>query len=332
MGAIFISYRRDDSEGHAGRLFEDLVQRFGKDSVFIDVSGIEPGRDFRKVIDAKVGTCGVLLAVIGNHWLDADDGSGVRRIDDPSDFVRLETASALKRDIPVVPVLVHGARMPTVDQLPPDLADLAYRNAVEITHARWESDVQVLMEALARLVGEPAKKMAGRDEATPPVAPATSAEVAAPAAPAASRRKAVAGGIAAVLIATAAAAAYHYAGRPPVRDAEIADLVAQTNAGDAAARKAATARLMREFGASPVAIRLAVDQLSNGRFQLLSREGRVNVLTYLNESATSAWREVDRAEARADIARIRARIEAGTAMLGPQVTQLLDTLATKLAA
>ena len=80
MGAIFISYRREDSEGHAGRLFEDLVERFGKGSVFIDVTGIEPGRDFRKVIDAKVASCGVLLAVIGNRWLEAKDASGVRGV------------------------------------------------------------------------------------------------------------------------------------------------------------------------------------------------------------------------------------------------------------
>jgi hypothetical protein len=148
MGAIFISYRREDSEGHAGRLFEDLVARFGKNSVFMDVTGIEPGRDFRKVIDSNVGTCGVLLAVIGKAWLTVKDESGARRIDDPIDFVRMETISALKRDIPVVPVLVHGAVMPRVDQLPPELSEFAFRNGVELTHARWESDIQVLLRAL----------------------------------------------------------------------------------------------------------------------------------------------------------------------------------------
>lgn len=148
MGAIFISYRREDSEGHAGRLFEDLVERFGAESVFMDVAGIEPGRDFRKVIDANVANCSVLLAVIGKRWLEAKDEAGKRRIDDPADFVRLETASALKRDIPVVPVLVQGGSMPRAEQLPAELSELAFRNAVELRHARWGSDVDVLAKAL----------------------------------------------------------------------------------------------------------------------------------------------------------------------------------------
>jgi TIR domain len=148
MRAIFISYRREDSEGQAGRLFDDLVAHFGQDSVFMDVVGIAPGRDFRRAIDEQVSTCGVLLAMIGKNWLEAKDESGRRRLDDPMDFVRLETASALKRDIPVIPVLVRGAAMPREEQLPPDLTELAYRNAVELSHARWDSDVQVLVNAL----------------------------------------------------------------------------------------------------------------------------------------------------------------------------------------
>ena len=152
MRAIFISYRRDDSEGEAGRLFDDLVDQFGEDSVFMDVSAIAPGRDFRKAIDESVATCGVLLAIIGQNWVDAKNEAGRRRLDDPTDFVRLETASALKRDIPVVPVLIRGAKMPRPDQLPDDVKDLAYRNAVELTHARWASDVQLLLRALRPLV------------------------------------------------------------------------------------------------------------------------------------------------------------------------------------
>jgi hypothetical protein len=148
MRAIFISYRREDTEGQAGRLFDDLTRHFGADSVFMDVAGIEPGRDFRRAIDEQVASCGVLLAVIGKGWLDAKDESGRRRLEDPLDFVRLETASALKRDIPVIPVLVQGASLPRAEQLPPDLAELAYRNAVELTHARWDSDVQLLIKAL----------------------------------------------------------------------------------------------------------------------------------------------------------------------------------------
>ena len=154
MRAIFISYRRNDSEGEAGRLLDDLVGQFGDDSVFMDVTAIEAGRDFRKAIDESVANCGVLLAIIGNNWVDAKHDSGLRRLDDPADFVRLETASALRRDIPVIPVLVRGAKMPRPEQLPDDLKDLAYRNGVELTHARWGSDLQVLVKALRVHIGE----------------------------------------------------------------------------------------------------------------------------------------------------------------------------------
>ena len=154
MRAIFISYRRNDSEGEAGRLLDDLVEHFGEDSVFMDVTAIEAGRDFRKAIDESVATCGVLLAVIGTNWVDAKTDAGLRRLDDPADFVRLETASALRRDIPVIPVLVRGARMPRPEQLPDDLKDLAYRNGVELTHARWGSDLQLLIKALRAHVGD----------------------------------------------------------------------------------------------------------------------------------------------------------------------------------
>lgn len=150
--AIFISYRRDDSEGEAGRLFDDLVRAYGDDSVFMDVTGIQPGLDFRKAIDANVASCGVLLAMIGPTWASVSDSSGKRRLDNPNDFVRLEIASALARGVPVIPVLVHAAKMPPLDQLPDDLKDLRYRNSVEISHARWNSDVALLIGALKSYV------------------------------------------------------------------------------------------------------------------------------------------------------------------------------------
>jgi hypothetical protein len=148
LHSIFISYRRDDSEGEAGRLSDDLAHRFREDSVFMDVNAIQPGRDFRKAIDESIHKCSVLLAIVGLGWLESRDGAGHKRLDDENDFVRLEIASALQRDIPVVPVLVRGARMPRAEQLPDDLKELAFRNAVELTHARWKSDVQVLVDAL----------------------------------------------------------------------------------------------------------------------------------------------------------------------------------------
>ena len=155
MRAIFVSYRRNDSEGEAGRLYDDLVEMFGDRSVFMDVAGISVGRDFRKAIDEHIATCGALLAIIGPTWVDLKDESGRRRLDDSGDFVRMETASALKRDVPVIPVLVRGAKMPRADQLPDDLKELAYRNCVEVTHARWKSDIKILAKALRSILGDP---------------------------------------------------------------------------------------------------------------------------------------------------------------------------------
>jgi hypothetical protein len=150
--AIFISYRRDDSEGESGRLYDDLVRAYGDSSVFMDVSGIQPGIDFREAIDDNVAACGVLLGVIGSTWATITGHDGIRRLDNPEDYVRLEIASALKRGIPVIPVLVHGAHMPALEQLPDDLKDLCYRNSVELTHARWSSDVALFIAALKSYV------------------------------------------------------------------------------------------------------------------------------------------------------------------------------------
>jgi hypothetical protein len=167
MRAIFVSYRREDAEGEAGRLFDDLTKVFGDDSVFMDVAGIDKGVDFRKAIDDNVSTCGVLLAVIGKDWVNAKNEAGQRRLDDPADFVRLETGSALKREIPVIPVLVHGATMPRAEQLPDDLKNLVYRNGVELTGARWRSDVQELINALRPHVGEPKASPLAQGQAAP---------------------------------------------------------------------------------------------------------------------------------------------------------------------
>ena len=131
----------------------------------MDVAAIEPGQDFRKAIDQSVASCSVLLAVIGVQWLESRDAAGSRRLDDPGDFVRIELASALRSGVPIVPVLVRGSKMPRPEDLPEDLRDLAYRNAVELTHARWKSDIQLLIRALRASIGAPAQAEA---EAQPP--------------------------------------------------------------------------------------------------------------------------------------------------------------------
>ena len=158
--AIFISYRRSDSEGEAGRLSDVLSHRFSEQAVFMDVDAIQPGRDFRKAIEESVQACAVLLTIIGPHWLNAQNAAGERRLDEVNDYVRLEIAAALRRDIPVIPVLVRGGRMPQAEQMPKDLADLAYRNGVELTHARWKSDLRVLIQALEPYMLEPPAEVA----------------------------------------------------------------------------------------------------------------------------------------------------------------------------
>lgn len=150
MPRIFISYRRDDSAAHAGRLYDRLEGHFGKEDVFMDIDTIKPGLNFVEVVEQALSDCDGLIAVIGREWLRASDpaGSGRRRIDDPADMVRLEIATALGRNIPVIPVLVQGAQMPRAVDLPEDLKELAHRNALEVSDNRFRTDVDQLIEAL----------------------------------------------------------------------------------------------------------------------------------------------------------------------------------------
>lgn len=154
MDGIFISYRRDDSAGYAGRLYDRLSAHFGTDQVFMDVAGIELGTDFVTAIEQAVGSCKVLIVVIGDEWLTTTDAAGRRRLDDPHDFVRLETSVALEREIRVVPVLVGGALMPRGDELPAELKALARRQAIEISHKQWEASTRELILALNTMLGK----------------------------------------------------------------------------------------------------------------------------------------------------------------------------------
>jgi hypothetical protein len=165
MQGIFISYRREDSAGHAGRLFDRLCTYFGKDSVFMDVEGIEAGVDFVETIEQAVGGCEVLLAIIGRGWLDSKNSQGDRRLDDPQDFIRLETAAALARKVRVIPVLVEGAQMPPAESLPAELRTLTRRQAVELRDSRWEDDIQALIKVLERVLTQtPARATEKKDE------------------------------------------------------------------------------------------------------------------------------------------------------------------------
>lgn len=167
-GRIFISYRHDDAQYPASWLFELLANHFGENQVFKDVSSIQLGEDFFVEIAAAVGSCRVLLAVIGDRWLTITDDDGRRRIDDPEDFVRLEIETALKRNILVIPVLVEGAQMPRQRHLPDALASLARRQSLELSASSFRADASrllaVLEQALARLAVTD-KVTEARDEA-----------------------------------------------------------------------------------------------------------------------------------------------------------------------
>jgi formylglycine-generating enzyme required for sulfatase activity len=130
--SIFISYRRVDSSDVTGRIYDRLVTAFDRNSVFKDVDSIPFGVDFREHLDGAVSQCQVCLVVVGRTWLEAKDEAGRRRLDSTQDFVRIEIESALKRKIPVIPVLVGGASMPGPEQLPPSLEPLAYRNGAQV--------------------------------------------------------------------------------------------------------------------------------------------------------------------------------------------------------
>lgn len=146
---VFISYRRDDTAGWAGRLFSDLKMRLGQDArVFMDVDGIPPGEDFARYIDNAVGQCDAVVALIGRHWSDATDAAGHRRLEEPDDFVRLEISAALQRGIRVVPLLVDGASLPTPDDLPTDLEPLLDRQAIRVDNTTWETSVAKLATSL----------------------------------------------------------------------------------------------------------------------------------------------------------------------------------------
>lgn len=153
-GRIFISYRRQDSAGYAGRLFDRLSNRFGQSNIFMDIDAIELGVDFVQRIQEAVGSCDVLLAVIGPSWLTVTNTNGQPRLSDPNDFVRVEVLTALQRDIRVIPLLVQGAHMPNEKELPAELTALARRNGMGIEHASFDSDVNLLVTKLEKILGE----------------------------------------------------------------------------------------------------------------------------------------------------------------------------------
>jgi len=153
-GRIFLSYRREETAYPAGWLYDRLADRYGDGQVFKDVDSIQLGDDFVEVITAAVGSCDVLLALIGEEWLSITDALGRRRLDDPDDFVRLEIEAALTRNVRVIPILVDGARMPRADELPDSLARLVRRQALELSPNRFDFDTSRLLKVLDKTLVE----------------------------------------------------------------------------------------------------------------------------------------------------------------------------------
>jgi len=147
---VFISYRRGETSGQARALHELLSQRFGARRVFMDVDSIAPGADFVEKIEEAIQSSGVALVLIGRDWLSR--GTNQHLLDDPSDFIRLETDTALRLGVPVIPILVERAQMPSAEELPESLRPLTRRNALELENARWEYDAGRLVRAVEQLV------------------------------------------------------------------------------------------------------------------------------------------------------------------------------------
>ena len=157
MSGIYLSYRRMDAAAYAGRLFDYLSRHFGQGSVFMDIGSIAGGQDFAQAIESALNACDVVLVLIGSTWATSTGQDGRRRLDDPKDWVRLEVAAALRRNVLVVPVLVEGVRIPDPASLPEELRPLCRRNARELSDLRWSYDVGELVKDLEKTVRPPKK-------------------------------------------------------------------------------------------------------------------------------------------------------------------------------
>jgi hypothetical protein len=150
MSGIFVSYRRDDTAGHAGRLFDHLSDTFGADGVFMDVDDIRRGEDFAHTLTERLKQSDVLLAVIGRQWLTLTDSAGTRRLDKADDWVRTEISAALGGGLLVIPVLVGGAALPKAADLPDDIRALAERQLAEVRDGSFNDDVARLCMDIKR--------------------------------------------------------------------------------------------------------------------------------------------------------------------------------------
>lgn len=155
MGQIFISYRRDADAGYVRALLNEMKHTFGDRQTFLDTESIEARTDFARTIEQAIEACEVVLVMIGPRWLALTDRLGRQRLRNPDDFVRLEILTAFQHAIPVIPILVEDAVMPTEAELPEALEKLARLQAVRLSNARWDNDIARLFDSLERLSEEP---------------------------------------------------------------------------------------------------------------------------------------------------------------------------------
>lgn len=149
-GQIFISYRRDDTSWVTTSIYQSLLKHFSKEQIFRDIDSIPYGVDFLELIEKEVSKCEVFIAVIGKDWMRLTDVTNT--LENSTDFVRIEIATAFKNQVRVIPVLIDGAKMPKPNELPEEMKPLARINAVPISNARFNADIDKLIEVLHQKV------------------------------------------------------------------------------------------------------------------------------------------------------------------------------------
>lgn len=151
--AIFLCYRRAETEDIAGRMYDCLCTKFGREVVFRDIDSIPLGVNFKEYLSQKLATCRVALAVMGRLWLSSGSAGGSSRLNDPTDFVRMELECVLRRGISIVPVLVQGASMPKPGDLPSELSELAYFQGARVrSDPDFHRDMSLLTRGLERIL------------------------------------------------------------------------------------------------------------------------------------------------------------------------------------
>jgi hypothetical protein len=151
---VFLSFRNEDTAGYAEAIRLALKASF-PGQVFLDKTSIAIGDDLVKTIEAALQACRVVVVIIGKDW--CADRAGRRRLIEPADYVRLEVSTAIRLERKILPVLVHGAKMPEEDELPPDVLPLRGIRAGQIDPDSWEDGIEKLVKAIEQVLAVPAK-------------------------------------------------------------------------------------------------------------------------------------------------------------------------------